>query len=146
MIFRIVLLITLISTSCGVCQTLELDFFNLSAEKIASEGSIIYYSNNFSSIDSSKYLAIEGWDYDVTTKKYNYFCYIKIGNDIIRLDSVSTSISEKSSVYKNDDIALTIVSKYYKKSSGESYFVKGKLTFVINNTTKTYDIFGLAVV
>ena len=147
-IFRVVLLTTLISCSFSNRQTPELQFFNLSTTEIDSEGSITYYSNSQINIDSNEFLAIEGWQYDISTKEYIYFCYVKIANEIIKLEKVAkpNSDNSNSSVYRKDDITLTIETHRIKPSTGESYFVKGKLIIGNKSKTKAQEIIGHVVV
>ena len=145
---KTLLFLTIIGSLQVFGQEIDLEYFSLSQAEIGSEGSIIYYSNSLSNIDSNEFLLIEGWNYDIDTRENSYFCFIKIGDTIHKLESVSSS-EEKSkteSVFKNDDLTLIIETSYLKELENESYLVNGTLTLISGESRKLYDIFGLVAV
>lgn len=145
---KTLLFLTLIGSLQVFGQEIDLEFFSLSPAEIGSEGSIIYYSNSLPNIVSNEFLAIEGWNYDIDTREYSYFCFIKIDDTIHKLESVSRSKedSKTKSVFKNNDVTLIVETFFLKELGSESYYVNGKLTVTSGNTRKLYDIIGLVAV
>ena len=146
---RILLFLSIFVTSQGFAQESNLEYFSLSTEEIQSQGSIVYYSDSLNNIENKKYLAIEAWDYDIDSKEYKYFCFVKIGNEIHKLNSINRSSEDEpktKSEYKNKSLSLTIETKQFKKAGYDSYFVKGKLIIKSGTSGKSYDIFGLVAV
>lgn len=144
---RVLLFLSIFVSSQGFAQETNLEYFSLSFKEIQSQGSIVYYSDTLNNIETKKYLAIEGWDYDIDSKEYKYFCFVKIGNTIHKLKSISQSEGKsKKSEYKNRKVSLSIETRQFKKAGYDSYFVKGKLTLKSGASGKSYDIFGLVAV
>ena len=137
----------------GPPQETELEYFSLTAQEIRSEGSIVFYSNSLTNLDSDHFLAIEGWNYDVEQRDYSYFCFIRLEGSIMKLEADSKSNDETKSeaTYKSGELTVTIRTDYYKpveseSSEGESYYRKGTLTLKSGNSEISYKIFGLVAV
>ena len=138
----------IIGSSQLLAQEISLEYFSLPQDEIQSEGSIVYYSDSLSNIEVDKFLVIEGWSYDIDNREYQYFCFIKIGDIVHKLESVSRlqDESKTESVFKNEHLALSIETSYFKAVGYESYFEKGTLTISFRDVEKIIEIFGIVAV
>ncbi|MCW8965305.1 MAG: hypothetical protein OQK82_01260 [Candidatus Pacearchaeota archaeon] len=145
---RALLFLLVFVSSQAFCEEINLLYFSLSQKEIHSEGSIIYYSDSLSNLDKHNYISIEGWNYDSKNKEYKHYCFVKIGNTIHKLISVRRTEEESKtkSIFKNDTVSLIIETKYFKKMSHESYYIKGNLTLISGKSRESHDIFGLVKV
>ena len=138
----------IIGSSQVLAQEIGLEYFSLPQNEIQSEGSIVYYSDSLSNIELDKFLVIEGWSYDIDNREYKYFCFVKIGDTVHKLESVSRlqDESKTESVFKNDLLTLSIETSYLKEIGYESYYEKGTLTISSGDVEKIINIFGLVAV
>ena len=137
-----------IGSSQVLAQEIVLEYFSLTQDEIQSEGSIVYYSDSLSNIEVDKLLVIEGWNYDIDNREYKYFCFVKVGDKIQKLEEVSRKKDESKTeiIFQNDHLALSIETNYLKELGYDSYYKKGTLTLISGELEKIINIFALVSV
>ncbi|MDH5630484.1 MAG: hypothetical protein OEY96_10065 [Gammaproteobacteria bacterium] len=141
---KVIVLFLVVFSFKAISEESGLQHFSMSFEEIQSEGSIVYYSDSVSNIESGSYLLVEGWEYISESKAYKYHCYVKVGNKIYTINSISHIQKEGKlkAVYKNDSMTLIIETEYLKPIGYESYQTKGTITLIMGNTDKIIDVIG----